>query len=595
MVLIYSTLQAQISKSVTIATAGTLGTTLTATEKSTVTNLTVTGSIDVRDFKIIRDNMPLLEKVDLSAAYIVTYSGTAGTDSSSSTLYPANEIPDYAFYNSSLLTVVMPLSTQSIGYSAFRGCRMTSVTFSSSVKSISDAFEGCSELTSIYMNSKPMKGSLSSFPWSGPKANCILYVPYKTRTLYMAELNWSYFVNIVEPTSGFIVEVNNLKSPANAQKSTVGITSNVAWAASSDQTWLTVSPSAESGNNTLTINTQTNLSELSRVGTITISASGVASQTITVFQAGATKTIAVTAGNLVTVLSSNQLYSITDLVISGNIDARDFKTMRDNMPLLENVDLSATNIVAYTGTEGTYYLTSSYPENEIPINAFYSTNYNLNKGNGGKLSLITVEIPLTTQTIGKSAFYNCTGLTSITIPSSVTFIGSWCFDNCKGLTSVDIPSSVTSIGSCAFQSCYGLTSIYASAATPIDLTASSSVFAGVDYSKCTLYVPTGSKSLYKEALQWNYFTKMQEFTTAFPSLLDVANIRIYPNPVIDNLTIQGVANDTRICVIDLSGRVLIEKRINFDNSVSLGSLQSGQYILRLMNSKGVKYFTILKQ
>ena len=61
--------------------------------------------------------------------------------------------------------------------------------------------------------------------------------------------------------------------------------------------------------------------------------------------------------------------------------------------------------------------------------------------------------------IGESAFYDCTGLTSITIPNSVTSIGGYAFHECSGLTSVTIPNSVTSIGEKAFYGCKGLTSI----------------------------------------------------------------------------------------------------------------------------------------
>ena len=61
--------------------------------------------------------------------------------------------------------------------------------------------------------------------------------------------------------------------------------------------------------------------------------------------------------------------------------------------------------------------------------------------------------------IGNSAFYKCTGLTSVTIPESVTSIGSNAFSYCTGLTSITIPNNVTTIGSGAFYQCTGLTSI----------------------------------------------------------------------------------------------------------------------------------------
>ena len=70
-----------------------------------------------------------------------------------------------------------------------------------------------------------------------------------------------------------------------------------------------------------------------------------------------------------------------------------------------------------------------------------------------------ITIPSTVDTIGGSAFSDCTGLTSVTIPNSVPYIGGSAFYNCTGLTSVTIPNSVTSIGSGAFSGCSGLTTV----------------------------------------------------------------------------------------------------------------------------------------
>ena len=49
-------------------------------------------------------------------------------------------------------------------------------------------------------------------------------------------------------------------------------------------------------------------------------------------------------------------------------------------------------------------------------------------------------IPNSVTSIGKRAFYKCTGLTSITIPNSVTSIREGVFDGCTGLISINVAS-----------------------------------------------------------------------------------------------------------------------------------------------------------
>ncbi|MCL1930783.1 MAG: leucine-rich repeat domain-containing protein, partial [Treponema sp.] len=60
--------------------------------------------------------------------------------------------------------------------------------------------------------------------------------------------------------------------------------------------------------------------------------------------------------------------------------------------------------------------------------------------------------------IGNSAFYNCTSLTSVTIPNSVTSMGN-SFTNCTSLTSVTIGNSVTDIAGGTFRECTSLKSV----------------------------------------------------------------------------------------------------------------------------------------
>ena len=64
--------------------------------------------------------------------------------------------------------------------------------------------------------------------------------------------------------------------------------------------------------------------------------------------------------------------------------------------------------------------------------------------------------------IGHSAFYMCSGLTSVIVPKSVTSIENRAFASCSALNSVTIGNSVTSIGDQAFDGCSALESVYIS-------------------------------------------------------------------------------------------------------------------------------------
>jgi len=112
-------------------------------------------------------------------------------------------------------------------------------------------------------------------------------------------------------------------------------------------------------------------------------------------------------------------------------------------------------------------------------------------------------IPNSVTSIGNSAFYNCSGLTSVTIGNGVTSIGQYAFSNCLGLTSVTIGDSVTSIGDRAFAFCTSLSFITSNPITPPTLGAN--VFYDVPESS-TVYVPCESVPVYKTNRDWMVFS-----------------------------------------------------------------------------------------
>ena len=117
-------LSAQVSKTINVSTPGTLNTLVTLTDFENITNLTLTGKIDARDFLTIRDSLLKVDTLDISGVIIEAYDGSGGTDTWNSTnTYFANEIPYSALYNKvTLKSIVLPPSISTIGDYAFNQC-----------------------------------------------------------------------------------------------------------------------------------------------------------------------------------------------------------------------------------------------------------------------------------------------------------------------------------------------------------------------------------------------------------------------------------------------------------------------------------------
>jgi hypothetical protein len=88
-------------------------------------------------------------------------------------------------------------------------------------------------------------------------------------------------------TNTLTVSTNIVSLPAEANNNkTVDVRSNIAWKATSNQAWLTLSSTADSANKTITLIAEDNIVIAPRTATVTVSGNGVVSQLITVVQRG---------------------------------------------------------------------------------------------------------------------------------------------------------------------------------------------------------------------------------------------------------------------------------------------------------------------
>ena len=92
-------------------------------------------------------------------------------------------------------------------------------------------------------------------------------------------------------------------------------------------------------------------------------------------------------------------------------------------------------------------------------NPFYENILYIGENKTPASSITSVEFPVGTTKIGRSALLNFTNLTSVTIPDTVTEIGADAFSNCKSLTSITLPAGLRVVGSNAFGGCTSLTSV----------------------------------------------------------------------------------------------------------------------------------------
>ena len=183
----------------------------------------------------------------------------------------------------------------------------------------------------------------------------------------------------------------------------------------------------------------------------------------------------------------------------------------------------------------------------IGNNAFYNCS-----------ELKAIKIPNSVETIGSDAFALCVNATDVQIGDGCKEIMTRAFIDCENLTYLTIGASVSEIGAMAFFNCEKISEIYA---RPKEVpTADESVFSS--YS-ATLKVPTGTKSIYLEAVDtcWPLFDNIAEENFDYSGIGDIFN---------DGTANSGDNSD----IFSLDG-ILIKKAATSDD---IKNLPAGFYI-----------------
>ena len=508
-------LQAQVYKTIDVATAGTLSTLLTKQEDTTVTNLTVTGTINEPDFEIL-NKMTKLVNLNLTNVNIESYTYTPGN------IAPANEIPSQAFHsNVTLDTIYLPNSDTSIGDAAFLGCNsLKSITFQSSVTAIGfDAFSECTNLMSITIPSSVstigayafskcinlksiiLPSSLTSIEFNTfsycTSLNSISIPSSITKIESQSFINCRNLISITIPASVSIIEDNafdycNIITVENSNPNYASIDGVLF---NKDLTTLIHCPISKTGVYNIP----------STVTTITNGAF-----------AGCSSLISIIIPSSVLNIGDNAFMGcsgLTSIIIPTSVINIGYSAF-SGCTNLTTVSLSnsITKILSKTFSycSGLTSITIPLSVTDIGEHTFLDCS-----------SLKNITIPSSIVTLKDSVFYNCTSLKSVTIQSSLTSIGNGAFGHCDSLRSIIIPSTVSTIGYAAFEYCKSLQTIYSENKTAIPIyysprgyvSVQDPVFYNIDTNSCILYVPFGSKSAYQSAYGWKSFQHIVELGT----------------------------------------------------------------------------------
>jgi len=419
-----------------------------------VENLTITGTLNAKDFVALKSSQNSLLSVDLSGiTKIEAYSGTDGPAGSSVSSYPANEFPENVFYNyfKRIQTVIFPNNAgmTSIGKSAFYNCTaLSAITIPEGVTSVKgSAFSNCTGTTTLKLPSTLKTVEASAF-------NGLTMVPELTLPNGLVEIGDQAFYSFKG--------ISTLTIPSSVRKIGKEAFAVMLNCASITFQHSSSDPVMISGNGTFR------------------SLGYYATEPLT-FTFPENSTIFYDNGDGTTSAKTLKLFSASNIKKIVNFPA--------NVTEISTETFKSCAIESFDIPNGVTAIGQS---------AFSQTT-----------KLTSLSLPNSVKTIGTNAFLNATGFTSINLGMGIESIGDRAFSGVTGVSSLELPATLQSIGSEAFKNMTVLISLRANGTFPVTL--SSDPFSGVNKTACTLYVPAEALEAYQQADYWKTFTHIEGF------------------------------------------------------------------------------------
>lgn len=176
----------------------------------------------------------------------------------------------------------------------------------------------------------------------------------------------------------------------------------------------------------------------------------------------------------------------------------------------------------------------------------------------GASSLETITIPSGITKLEDATFRGCSSLKTVLFAenSKITRFGWDEFGNCTSLTSFTIPAGVSEVGFGIFSGCTSLTELTVD--NPVPPSPSMGIpnnpFAGLDQTKCTLYVPKGTIEAYKAARYWQNFTNIVEKTPTSTASIGLEDMEVYSEKGI--VFVKNVPLSSKVEIFSVNGVLL---------------------------------------